>query len=503
MVVGSVFRLGQRLLLAGIAVSFAEENMLWSFATTMLLAILAGLWGASRTPLLAAVRASFSSRVTQALFAEGARARRRDETELLLFEALAVTEELVGDRAPGVIADAIATVLLGAFVFTRLPTSLLAISGAVLGIAAVVGESARRLAASEAQRSWDAFVPFYEAIESCLHGGFELVANGRTRSQAAFVDARAADWIRASWRADWLTGLLGRLPALVGFVGVTGAIAYARMSQGLPPARALPDALLIASFLPPFAGVLSSAVDLARMKPKLQPLATLLDQPSARATRGLRDIPKLPALIRWDDLAFRYSEKPVFEGLRGEWQPGELLAIGGPNGSGKSTFLRLLLSLDEPSTGALFVDGHRLADLDPERWRDQVAFLPQRAYLPEASSLREAMRFLARDASDDAMRDVLGRLGLGDRLARAEGDPLAILVGSLSAGERQRVALARLLLRDTALVLLDEPDSTLDGRGLVLVGDLLRELAKTRMVAFIAHDEHLLARADRVVRFDR
>lgn len=500
MTVATFFRLGQRLLLAGVAVSFAEQRMATSLATTVLLALLAGLWGASRSPLLAAVRARFSTSVTQALFDEGASPRKREETELLLFDALAVTEDLVANRAPGIIADAIATLVIGVFLVAHVAPSLLATAALVLVVAALASEGARRVSGAEASRSWKAFVPFHEAIEACLHGGFELVANGRARAHTAFVDARAAAWIRSSWRADWLAGLSGRLPLLLGFAGVTAAIAFARSSQGLAPSRALPDGLLIASFLPPFAGVLSSAVEVARMKPKLRPLADLLDRPPVVPTGGRGDVPALPAIVRWDDLAFSYAEKPIFEGLRGEWKPGELLGISGPNGSGKSTFLRLLLGMAEPSAGGFFVGDERLVAIDGEAWRAKIAFLPQQPYLLEAWSIREAMRFLCRDATDAAMREALVRLGLDERLARSD-DPLAILVGSLSAGERQRVALARLLLRDSAILFLDEPDATLDTRGLGLVGDLLRDLAKTRMVAFIAHDEHLLARADRVLRF--
>jgi ATP-binding cassette subfamily C protein CydD len=106
-------------------------------------------------------------------------------------------------------------------------------------------------------------------------------------------------------------------------------------------------------------------------------------------------------------------------------------------------------------------------------------------------------------ARDDRILAALDRVGLLPVLRRAGGDPLAVRVDSLSVGERQRVALARIVCREASLFLLDEPDANLDRAGIVLVAELLRELAGRGMVAFAAHTPELLAVAERVVVLDQ
>jgi ABC-type transport system involved in cytochrome bd biosynthesis fused ATPase/permease subunit len=185
-----------------------------------------------------------------------------------------------------------------------------------------------------------------------------------------------------------------------------------------------------------------------------------------------------------------------------QWTGGHLLALSGANGSGKSTCLRLLLALAAPRAGAIRVDGVDLADLDADAWRARIAFLPQRPYLPPRSSIRAAVRFLAAEASDDRIRRALDRVGLTAALNRDGADPLEVSVDTLSVGQRQRVALARMLCRDAALFLLDEPEANLDRAGIELVADLVRELARDHMVIVAAHTPELLGLAGHVVVLD-
>ncbi len=195
----------------------------------------------------------------------------------------------------------------------------------------------------------------------------------------------------------------------------------------------------------------------------------------------------------------RPDPREALSGADFAWNGRDVLALSGANGSGKSTCLRLLLALAPPAAGRVVVGGTPLADLDPDAWRARVAFLPQRPYLPPRSDVRRAVRWPLGEASDARILQALERVGLLPVLRRAGGDPLEVRVDSLSVGERQRVALARLLCRDAALFLLDEPDANLDRAGIALVAELLRELAGGAMVAFAAHTPELLAVADRVV----
>jgi len=122
-----------------------------------------------------------------------------------------------------------------------------------------------------------------------------------------------------------------------------------------------------------------------------------------------------------------------------------------------------------------------------------VAYLPQRPYLGEAHvTVRAALRLGITDASDVAMYEALARL---DVLEPLQGDDrLSTPVGELSTGQRQRVALARVLLQDAAMILLDEPDANLDREGIELVGSIVRELCREgKMVAVAVHTPELAA----------
>ena len=130
----------------------------------------------------------------------------------------------------------------------------------------------------------------------------------------------------------------------------------------------------------------------------------------------------------------------------------------------------------------------------------RIGYLPQRPFLPERATVRAAMRLLAPDAERDVLERSLVQVNLWPvLLARSPASPLDTKVGSLSAGEKQRLALARVLARRSPLLLLDEPDANLDQEGLDLLVAILRELAPGHMIAVAAHSPRLIAASDRVL----
>lgn len=508
-VVGAL-RLVERMLLATAALSFSAERAPVAIGITALLGIVAAARAAARAPLLARIRRRFLALTTEVLLGRRvlASAAERDETELVLFEALWSAEELAAERVPGLVADALAAALLCVLLASRLPGSLITMGFVVLLVAALTAEGARRVAGREAQRSWDAFLPLASSVEACIHGSVELVTNGRERAQRAVVDAQTDAWVRSAWRADWLAGLSGRVPLLVGLIGVVAAIGYAQTARGMTPEAALAEGLLVASFLPPFVGVLTSLAELSTATPRLAPLRELLapeDDDAASAETPV-PVPTSPVTLRWEDVDYAYPVgggrgQRALSGASGEARPGRIVALAGPNGAGKSTLLRLLAGLDRPARGAIFVGDAALARIDQDAWRSEIAFMPQRPYLPSATTVRQAMSLLAPNATDGQMARALEDVGLWRRLrAEPHRAPLDVTVSALSAGERQRLALARILLKDASVVMLDEPDANLDRAGVELLGALLRELAKTKTVLIVAHDEELLGLADDVLR---
>ncbi|MFE3016752.1 thiol reductant ABC exporter subunit CydD [Streptomyces sp. NPDC059256] len=184
---------------------------------------------------------------------------------------------------------------------------------------------------------------------------------------------------------------------------------------------------------------------------------------------------------------------------------GETVAIVGPSGIGKSTLLDVVLGFLEPTEGRVRIDGTDLHDLDLGRWREQIAWVPQSPYF-FAGTIAENVRLARPDADDRAVRDALRDAG-ADGFVTALPQGIETTLGEdgagLSAGQRQRLALARAFLADRPLLLLDEPTAALDGETEAAVVDAVRRLSTGRTVLLVVHRPALLAVADRVVTLTR
>ncbi|MEV3989638.1 thiol reductant ABC exporter subunit CydD [Streptomyces sp. NPDC049837] len=184
-------------------------------------------------------------------------------------------------------------------------------------------------------------------------------------------------------------------------------------------------------------------------------------------------------------------------------EPGETVALVGASGAGKSTLLDVVLGFVEPSGdgGQVRLGGVELGSLDLERWRERIAWVPQRPYL-FAGTIAENVRLARPDADDEAVERALRDAGAAEFVAalpEGAGTVLGEDGAGLSAGQRQRLALARAFLADRPLLLLDEPTAALDGETEAAVVDAVRRLAEGRTVLLVVHRPALLAVADRVV----
>ncbi|MGW5427639.1 thiol reductant ABC exporter subunit CydD [Streptomyces sp. NPDC004059] len=185
-------------------------------------------------------------------------------------------------------------------------------------------------------------------------------------------------------------------------------------------------------------------------------------------------------------------------------EPGETVALVGPSGVGKSTLLNVLLGFVSPSEGRVRVGGADLAGLDLEEWRSRIAWVPQRPHL-YAGTIAENVRLARPDADDRAVRRALrdaGALEFVDALPEGAETVLGEDGAGLSAGQRQRLALARAFLADRPVLLLDEPTASLDGGTEAEVVAAVRKLSVGRTVLLVVHRPALLEVADRVVRLE-
>ncbi|MET9465365.1 thiol reductant ABC exporter subunit CydD [Streptomyces sp. NPDC006544] len=224
----------------------------------------------------------------------------------------------------------------------------------------------------------------------------------------------------------------------------------------------------------------------------------------APAEGGTTAVPGAGLRIELDGVAVRYpgrdedSPGPVSLTVA----PGECVALTGPSGSGKSTLLHVLLGFVEPSAGRVRIAGVDLAELSREQWRERIAWVPQRPHL-FAGTIAENVRLARADAPDEAVVVALKDAGAWEfvrALPRGADTVLGEGGVGLSAGQRQRLALARAFLADRPVLLLDEPTAALDGETEAAVVEAVRRLAVGRTVLLVVHRPALLAVADRVVR---
>lgn len=234
----------------------------------------------------------------------------------------------------------------------------------------------------------------------------------------------------------------------------------------------------------------------------------VLDRAAAR-TVGTVPAPDLArSTVRLQGVSVQHPgrHEPAPHGLDLHLDPGEVVALTGDNGTGKSTAVEVLLGLRAPDAGRAVVEHDGTAtditDLDPATWHRRVAWVPQHPLIVPGT-IADNVRLTRPSATDDELRSVAARVGLDEVVAEAPHG-WATRVGhggaGVSAGQRQRIALARALLHEADLVVLDEPGAHLDaGTEQVVLGAVDDLRGRGRTVLLVAHRPTLIAHADRTV----
>jgi ATP-binding cassette subfamily C protein CydD len=384
-----------------------------------------------------------------------------------------------------------------------------------------------RSAGARARSNFDALVGLSAWFLDVVRGLPTLRAFNRGSAQVAGIREVTDRYRRTTMgtlRLSFLSGVVLDLAATLStaLVAVTLGVRLVAGSLGLRPA--LTVLLLVPELFAPVRAVASlfhaSADGLAATERILEAIEPSVDNPAHPPSRSAT-LPLLGASHRrvgfpaaWPARAeagpvglravtVRYPGRPLpaLDRVDLDLRPGELVAVVGASGAGKTTLGRVLLGLTRPDEGFVVIGGHPLTDADLGTWRHRVAWASQHpALVPGTVAANLA---LGRPDADLLAIEEAARLAGADGFVRRLPDGYDTLVGAgghgLSAGQRQRLGLARALLRDISLLVLDEPTVHLDPDAAARVAATVEGLRGTRTILLITHDPALAARADRVI----
>jgi len=235
-------------------------------------------------------------------------------------------------------------------------------------------------------------------------------------------------------------------------------------------------------------------------------ISTVLDAEQDIVDRpGAIELGRLDGRIELDDVVFAYGKEPVIKGLELEIPAGGCIALVGESGGGKSTTAKLVARFYDPQTGAVRVDGVDLRDVKLGSYRRQLGVVLQDPFL-FSGTIADNIRFGRPDATDDEVVDAARAIGV-DRVAARFEDGLAHVVreggAGLSAGERQLISIARALVADPRILILDEATSNIDRPTEVLIEGAFDTLLRGRTSIIIAHRLTTVRRADEILVMER
>jgi ATP-binding cassette subfamily B protein len=229
--------------------------------------------------------------------------------------------------------------------------------------------------------------------------------------------------------------------------------------------------------------------------------ALLAEQPAVEEAADAVELPSVAGEIRFEAVSFGYTDSPVLKGIDLTISPGETVAFVGPTGAGKSTLAKLVMRFYDATEGRVLVDGRDVREVSLGSLRRQVGLVPQEAFL-FAGTLRDNIAFGRPSARDDEVTEAVAAVGLTALVERMP-DGLDTEVHergqSLSAGERQLVALARAFLAQPHVLVLDEATANLDLQSETEIEHALDALLRDRTAILIAHRLSTAMKSDRIV----
>jgi subfamily B ATP-binding cassette protein MsbA len=331
-------------------------------------------------------------------------------------------------------------------------------------------------------------------------------AFGRQDLEMAHLEAASRATVAAALRARQIKSLMSPIVSVV--VAICTAIVLWKGTSLIVAGTMTAGALTVylaylKQFFKPVKDLASMTSTIAQTNVALERIETILSADEVIKERAdAVDPGRVKGAITFDRVSFGYNkDEPVLHEVSFAIEPGQVVGIVGPTGSGKSTVLSLLPRFYDPLFGHVRIDGINIADYKLASLRSQIGFVLQDTML-FPGTIRDNIAYGRPEATDDDIiaaanvanaEEFISRMPLGyDSIVGERGD-------TLSGGQRQRIAIARAVIRNSPILVLDEPTAALDTESEHLVIEALRRLMKGRTVIMIAHRLNTLVGADKII----
>ena len=346
------------------------------------------------------------------------------------------------------------------------------------------------------------------AVDSLLNYETVKYFNAEAREAARYDQAIAA-YAKAAVKNETSLAWLNIGQSLITALMMAGAMAYTvwGWSEGRFTAGdvVLVNGLLLQLFRPldmlgwVYRSIKQGLIDMEQMFALLDTKAEIVDAPDAK------QLVVQKGAIRFEDVAFGYEpERIILKGVNFEVPAGSSVAVVGPSGAGKSTLARLMYRFYDPTGGRITIDGVDIAMVSQNSLREAIGIVPQDTVL-----FNDSIGYNIAYGRDGASREEVEKAAKGasiDRFVAALPNGYDSMVGErglkLSGGEKQRVAIARTMLKDPPILILDEATSALDSRTEEAIQDTLNAAALGRTTMIIAHRLSTIANADQILVLD-
>ena len=275
------------------------------------------------------------------------------------------------------------------------------------------------------------------------------------------------------------------------------------LSGTMGPGVLLAFLLFTQRFFAPVQEITMLYTDLQRAMASANRIFELLDvEPEIKDNPGAIEMPKIKGEVKLNQVSFSYEEgAEVLHGIDLTINPGQTVAIAGRTGAGKSSLTSLIARFYEVDKGSVTIDGHDVKSVTQESLRAQIGIVPQEPYL-FSGTVKDNIKYGRLDATQEEIIEAAKAAGVHDLVTRL-GQGYDTQVGergaNLSAGQRQLVCLARAILANPPIMILDEATSNVDTNTERIMQDSLKRLSKGRTVIVIAHRLSTVTHADRII----